>query len=91
MRYSRNSYFRCTRKGLKDYEVSLSLTTPIPNDLVMHYAKCAWKLYDAHHLACSRRLRLDPILYDALKDKIDDAIDVITNFCKTHTAKKKAK
>lgn len=87
MRYSRNAYFRCARKDLKDYEESLSLSASIPNDLAMHYAKCAWRLYDSHHTAFSRRRSLDPILYDALKMKIDDAINEIADFCETHKVK----
>lgn len=86
MRYSRNTYLKGVKQNLKDYENSLSLTASIPNDLLVQYAKYAWRLYAMDYIAFRRR-NVDHILYDSLKRKLDEALTDVSNFCETHKVK----
>lgn len=87
MRYSRNCYFKDVRKNFKDYEESLSLTASIPNDLIVQYAKYAWRLYYINQRTFSRALNVDIMLHTALKMKIDETLKDVSNFCETHKVK----
>lgn len=87
MRYSRNVCLKDVRKNVKEYEDSLTLFESIPNDLIMQYAKNTWRMYDAHHKASSRGRIIDAMLYTSLKNKIDESLNEISDFCETHEVK----